>query len=324
MNVAVVDSGVDGLHADLADHTVANFEVVGDGGGAIVQGCPLPGSGCDTDENGHGTHVAGIAVGDGSASSGFHTGIAPGAGLVGYSVGAGPSILFAVTAYDHILAHPELGVRVVNSSFGVQGGGRFDSADPINQATKRLHDAGIVVVFSNGNSGANTTDDNPPGASNCAPSDAADQCKTNPYSVAPWVISAAAAHKDGASRPRAEQHLSLLLGPRRPRPADRAQRRDDRLLPHAHRARQQRALAARPDRHRLHRRGARRRYLRAVAAAGRQQLRALLHAPHRHEHGRTGCHGRGGGHAVGRAGASRPGAHPFGGGKPSHRQARCR
>ena len=51
---------------------VENFEVAGDGAGAVVQECPLPGNTCDTDENGHGTHVSGIAVGDGTASNGFY------------------------------------------------------------------------------------------------------------------------------------------------------------------------------------------------------------------------------------------------------------
>ena len=96
VNVAIVDSGVDALHADLADHVVENYEVAGgpgdagDPGVAVVQECLAPGNACDTDENGHGTHVAGIATGDGTASDGFHRGVAPGAGVVGYSVGGGP------------------------------------------------------------------------------------------------------------------------------------------------------------------------------------------------------------------------------------------
>ena len=209
VNIAIVDSGVDGLHRDVADHMVANHRVVADTPGAVVVPCPAAANTCDFDDNGHGSHVTGIAAGDGTESAGFHTGIAPRAGIVGYAVGAGPSILFAVTAYDHILANPQLGVKVVNSSFGVTGGGRFDSADPINEATKRLHAAGISVVFSNGNSGPNTASapPDPPGASDCSQTGPADACKTNPYSVAPWVMSAAGGRKD-VDGPRSAQHLS--------------------------------------------------------------------------------------------------------------------
>ena len=224
VNVAVVDTGVNGMHADLSDHVVENFEVVGDDTAAVVQECPLPGNICDYDENGHGTHVSGIAVGDGTASGGFYRGVAPGAGIVGYSVGVGPTILFAVAAYDHILDHPELGVVAVNSSFGPSGGARFDSADPINQATKRLHDAGVVVVFSNGNSGRNTDNQDPPGASDCSTEvqggdnvATAGVCKSNGYSVAPWVMSAAGGRKDGTGPP-GEQHLSSYSSPGDPDP----------------------------------------------------------------------------------------------------------
>ena len=207
VNIAIVDSGVDGLHNDLADHMVANHKVLEAGGVATVQGCPPVPENCDWDDNGHGSHVAGIAAGDGTESAGFYKGIAPGAGVVGYSVGFGPSILFPVVAYDHILANPQLGVKVVNSSFGVTGGGRFDSTDPINQATKRLHAAGITVVFSNGNSGTNAAG-TPTGASDCSQTGASDACKTNPYSVAPWVLSAAGGRKD-VDGPRSAQQLSF-------------------------------------------------------------------------------------------------------------------
>ena len=100
----------------------------------------------------------------------------------------------------------------MNSSFGVTGGGHFDSTDPINQATKRLHAAGITVVFSDGNSGTNA-DGDPPGASDCstrmerAGAQLSGACKTNPYSVAPWVISAAGGRKDAAGD-QTDQHLS--------------------------------------------------------------------------------------------------------------------
>ena len=80
VNIAIVDSGVDGLHNDLADHMVANHKVLEAGGVATVQSCPPVPANCDWDDNGHGSHVAGIAAGDGTESAGFYTGIAPAPG----------------------------------------------------------------------------------------------------------------------------------------------------------------------------------------------------------------------------------------------------
>src|SRR3989441_6965987 len=52
----------------------------------------------------------------------------------------------------------------------------FDPNDPVNVATRALHDAGMVVVFAAGNDGGEMT--------------------MNPYSVAPWVISVGAGTVD--------------------------------------------------------------------------------------------------------------------------------
>ena len=156
VNIAIVDSGVDGLHSDLADHMVANHKVLEAGGVATVQGCPpVPRRTATATTTATAATWPGSRRATAPSPRASTPGSRPGAGVVGYSVGFGPSILFPVVAYDHILANPQLGVKVVNSSFGVTGGGRFDSTDPINQATKRLHAAGITVVFSNGNSGTN-------------------------------------------------------------------------------------------------------------------------------------------------------------------------
>lgn len=53
--IAIVDTGVDGTHTDLAGRMVAYFDTSGDRGSNA------------TDTNGHGTHVAGIALGTGEA-----------------------------------------------------------------------------------------------------------------------------------------------------------------------------------------------------------------------------------------------------------------
>ena len=197
VNVAVVDTGTDGLHPDLRNRVVRNVKVLGtDGLGGVDEAlyveCPVA---CNTDTTGgHGTHVSGIAVGDGTASQGRIQGVAPGAGIVGLSVGEAVVTFDVVAAYDYLLQHPELRVAAVNNSFGVSGGGRFDARDPINVGTRALHAAGIAVVFSGGNYGAGSAQ--PKGTSDCSPSGPSDGCKSNPYSVAPWAIGVANQRKD--------------------------------------------------------------------------------------------------------------------------------
>ena len=209
--VAVIDTGVDGLHPDLAKRVRRNVKIVGTDGiateGVFAQPieCPVA---CTTDTTGgHGTHVAGIAVGDGSASGGFNTGVAPGASVVGISIGEGVATFHALAAYDYLLAHRDLGVVAVNNSFGPAGGGRFDANDPMNVATKALHAAGIAVVFSGGNNGPGP-EKTPEGASDCSPRGAADACKSNPWGLAPWAMSVANTRKDAQGGP-GDQPLSF-------------------------------------------------------------------------------------------------------------------
>jgi serine protease AprX len=212
-NVALIDSGVDGLHPDMRDRVVRNVKIVGvDGVLDEIQGvfstpveCPVA---CNTDtSSGHGTHVASIMAGTGAASDGLNRGMAPGAGIVSIGVGDAVAIFHALQGYDYLLVHPELNVTAVNNSYGPSGGGRFDATSPIAIGTKALHDAGITFVFSGGNSGVGGADgsdpDEPVGSSDCSP-DApqgtpgvdGSPCKSNPNGLAPWAISVGAIRKD--------------------------------------------------------------------------------------------------------------------------------
>jgi serine protease AprX len=198
VNVAIVDSGVDGLHPDLQKRVVANFKMVGS---EAVQ-CPNP---CNTDiTGGHGTHVAGIVAGDGTASGGYYRGMAPGGGIVGFSTGEGVAVLFALEAFDYILANnSKLHIAVVNNSWGPANAPdqRFDATDPVNVATKALHDAGVTVVFAAGNDGTGPrTDPGHEGGSDCAPKSTG-ECRINMYSVAPWTIGVGNTRKDRGPKP---------------------------------------------------------------------------------------------------------------------------
>jgi hypothetical protein len=131
--------------------------------------------------------------------------MAPGAGIVGYSTGEGPSIMYALEAFDHILANnARLKISVVNNSWGpaLAPDQRFDATDPVNVATKKMHDAGISVVFAAGNdgSGSRTSPPEQEGGSDCAPGSSG-TCAINMYSVAPWTISVGNTRKDYGPKP---------------------------------------------------------------------------------------------------------------------------
>jgi serine protease AprX len=181
VTVAVLDSGIDSTHPDLTYGTnvVQNVKVADLQGSSpaflypqVIEGLS------DTDlALGHGTFVAGVIAGTGSASDGYYGGMAPGANLLGVSCGDA-SLFFVLSGIDYILSHKdELNIRVVNCSFGISG--LFDANDPVNVATRIMHDAGISVVFSAGNRGGEPN-------------------SLNPYSVADWVIGVGSGTKSGS------------------------------------------------------------------------------------------------------------------------------
>ena len=197
VGILVNDSGIDGLHPDLIGNVVLNAYGHTDLRGVLEDGmfpftptvCP-DGVPCNTDVGGsHGTHVAGIAAGDGSASGGKHAGAARGASLIGFGSGATLLVLNTLGGFDYALQtvdqRPELNLRIVTNSFGSPGdqGTPFDPANPTNIATKALADAGIIVVFSAGNSGSG------PGSI------------TGNFKKAPWILIAGNGEKTGLLAP---------------------------------------------------------------------------------------------------------------------------
>ncbi|NDW22798.1 S8 family serine peptidase [Alteromonas hispanica] len=186
IGVVVNDSGVDGTHGDLEfpNHVVQN--VLAQVNLASFSGI-LPITYQEDVSNtdilgGHGTHVAGTVGGNGAQSSGLHAGVAPGADIIGYGSGAGLFILDTIGGFDYAKTHQHTyNIRVISNSFGNTGdvGTDFNPDDPTNVVTKDLADAGIVTVFSAGNSG--------PGESTI----------TGNFKKAPWVITVAAGNKQG-------------------------------------------------------------------------------------------------------------------------------
>jgi serine protease AprX len=175
VTVAILDTGVDFGHPDLADAMRANVKLVGFGD-------PLPViavqslTNSDT-SSGHGTHVAGDVAARGTASHGAYRGLAPGAGLVGIGAGDGLSMFLVLEGLDWTVANRDrYGIRVINNSWGSQFE-PFDPYDPVNGATRTLAEAGVVVVFANGNDST--------------------EMGMNPYATPPWVLPVAAGDKKG-------------------------------------------------------------------------------------------------------------------------------
>jgi serine protease AprX len=184
VTVAVVDSGCDASHPDLADHVAHNVKLYSaeyanvppDSSNTIVVPVEMgPYQNSDLG-SGHGTHVAGIIAADStSVADGSRYGVAPDAELVCYSIGEVLFTTAVVTAYDHLLDQPDLwGVDVINNSWG-NSFRMFDPRDPVHVVTKAVTDAGAIVVFAAGNSGYEDV-----------------EMSLNPFSSAPWVISVAA------------------------------------------------------------------------------------------------------------------------------------
>ncbi len=120
------------------------------------------------DDNGHGTHVAGILAGDGTASMGKYKGVAPGCGLVALKVldrfgnGSRDQVL---RAFRWILDHREQHrIRIVNISVGTTCRSVSDQ-DVLIQGVEKLWDEGLVVVAAAGNQGPKPGSVTAPGSS---------------------------------------------------------------------------------------------------------------------------------------------------------------
>ncbi|HEU4963304.1 MAG TPA: S8 family serine peptidase [Bacilli bacterium] len=178
IGVAVVDSGIDGTHPGLTygTRTVQNVKVVDDLVTDFISPVYLENLPDTDNAGGHGTHCAGIIGGDGAGSDGKYKGVAPESNLIGVSSGAAILVTTALEGLDYVLTNKDrYNIQVVSNSWGTSDT-PYDPNDPINVASKQLHDAGVTVVFAAGNDG--------PGDNTL-----------NPYSVAPWVIGVAAGTK---------------------------------------------------------------------------------------------------------------------------------
>ena len=145
VGIAVIDTGIH-PHEDFTkpvNRIVGFRDFVGDR--------PNP-----YDDNGHGTHVAGIAAGNGARSGGRYRGIAPGARLIGVKAlnraGSG-SLSTIIRAVQWCIEQKEkLGIRIINLSLGAPAVESYED-DLLAQAVQTAWENRIVVCAAAGNEG---------------------------------------------------------------------------------------------------------------------------------------------------------------------------
>ena len=191
-SVLVIDSGIDATHADLPLGTkvVQNTQRVVSTNtgntGITVGGIPLSGftpslsieNLPNTDNVGHGTHVAGMVGGLGVRSGATYAGVAPGVKIVGSGGGAVIFVLDALAGWEYGLANQFVyNIRVITNSYGPTTPTDHNPNHPLVRASKRAYDNNIVVLWAASNDGAEDT--------------------INAYGQAPFVITVAAGSKEG-------------------------------------------------------------------------------------------------------------------------------
>ncbi len=140
--VAVIDTGI-AQHPDVKDRIIGFQDMVNGKTEAY-------------DDQGHGTHCAGIVAGNGTASAGKYKGVAPEAKLVGVKVldsrgsGTFSNVIKGIQwAVDNA---QQFGIKVISMSLGGRASQGYKD-DPVAQAVEAAVKAGITPVIAAGNEG---------------------------------------------------------------------------------------------------------------------------------------------------------------------------
>ncbi len=204
--VGILDTGVDASHPDIRPNFVKslsrNFttdmpDIDGPCEDEPDQSCS---DAADTDEGGHGTHVAGT-VGAALNGTGI-AGVAPKTGIVNLRAGQDSGYFFLQPSVDALTFAGDHGIDVVNMSYYIDPWLYNCAANPadtpaqqaeqrvIIEATQRAlhyaHDRGVTLIAAAGNQDddlgdpepENSSPDYPPGTNH--PRDASDDCLSLP------------------------------------------------------------------------------------------------------------------------------------------------
>ncbi len=161
VNVAILDTGIDPDHPDFGDRVVMAADHTPHPNGIDGRSSRVRFRASTVDGNGHGTHVAGIAAGDGTASQGLYRGVAPGANLLVAKVlddeGAGEAS-DVIAGLEWALAQ---GAQVACMSLGGSVAG--DGRDALSVACDEFAERGLIICVAAGNAGPRGYTIGPPG-----------------------------------------------------------------------------------------------------------------------------------------------------------------
>jgi serine protease AprX len=156
VGVAVIDTGIQGNLPDFRDSRTSSVSRV------IATAVVNPGASTAADTLGHGTHVAGLIAGDGTARPydslyGKYVGVAPDANLIAVKAAddeGNTTVLDVIDGLQFVVDHKaEYGIRVVNLSLKSTQAESY-LTDPLDAAVEAAWNSGVVVVVASGNDGA--------------------------------------------------------------------------------------------------------------------------------------------------------------------------
>lgn len=158
VGVAIVDTGIC-LHKDFTE-----------GGNRVIAFKDFVGGRKEPyDDNGHGTHVAGIIGGNGYSSKGKYMGVAPACNFIVIKVldskGDG-NISDVLAGLQWIIDNrKKYNIRVLNISVGTSAKDSMDENSLLVQGVNAVWDSGVIVVVAAGNNGPSPMSISTPGIS---------------------------------------------------------------------------------------------------------------------------------------------------------------
>jgi len=184
ITVVVLDTGIDAGHPDLdyGEKTLVNLK-------ADIPGAPWYELENSDTSYGHGTHCAGTIAGNGDASAGARSGVAPGANLIGLCVGD-VGITLTNTyyglewVYENSRPPNPYNIKVVSNSWG-GGAAEYNPQDATSLICQKItFENNVLVVFAMGNAGSGDHDGS--------------ELTASPTGLIPSNIGVAATERDGS------------------------------------------------------------------------------------------------------------------------------